>query len=436
MPGGPGPLARAVEELAVAHVVAELELLVREQVAVRVQDALGEPGRAGRVVELGRVVGRGVGHLVVRRGALERRVEVDVAVLARAAHHEHLLDEALGDAVAVRAVGDDGARPRVAQPVLDALVAVEDRHRQQDRPALVGAEEDGRRLRQRRQQRRDAVAALDAVGLEHVREPVREVLQLAEADPALVALPVLPDHREPVALVLVADVAGDVVALRHLPAVRRAHLLVVAQLVLPEAHSGPPLAQRRSYPLRASASRDSAAGTCGAAEDRVDHEPRRRRARSRSPRGRGRRPPTAPRRPRPPRRAGARRATAAGRRRAPRAGRARASAGRKAAARPRTVSTQASGSGSSLRKVEPTEVVPSAVTALKTAPGSAAPGGDRLDTHLLDDVPRRRAQLELDDHAPDRGDRAPRARRVDHLRGPRARPPRARRRPFAAPRRR
>ena len=45
-PRGPGPLAGAVEELAVAHVVAELELLVREQVAVRVQDALREAGGA------------------------------------------------------------------------------------------------------------------------------------------------------------------------------------------------------------------------------------------------------------------------------------------------------------------------------------------------------------------------------------------------------
>ena len=83
--------------------------------------------------------------------------------------------------------------------MLDAVVAVEHRHRQQDRAALVGAEEDGGGLRQRRQQRGDAVAALDAVRLEHVREPVREVLELAEAHPALVAAPVLPDHREPVA---------------------------------------------------------------------------------------------------------------------------------------------------------------------------------------------------------------------------------------------
>ena len=69
----------------------------------------------------------------------------------------------------------------VAQPVLDALVAVEHRHRQQDRRVLVGAEEDRGGLGQRRQQRGHAVPALDAVGGEHVGEPVREVLQLAEA---------------------------------------------------------------------------------------------------------------------------------------------------------------------------------------------------------------------------------------------------------------
>ena len=127
-------------------------------------------------------------------------------------------------------------RARVAQPVLDALVPVEHGHRQQDRAALVGAEEDRGGLRQRRQQRGHAVAALDADRLEHVREPVRELLELPERHAPLVALPVLPDHREAVGLVLVADVARDVVALRHLPAVRGAHLLVAAELVLAQAH--------------------------------------------------------------------------------------------------------------------------------------------------------------------------------------------------------
>ena len=56
----PRPFPHAVEELAVLHVVAVDELLVREQVAVRVEDALGLAGGPRRVVELGRVVGGGV----------------------------------------------------------------------------------------------------------------------------------------------------------------------------------------------------------------------------------------------------------------------------------------------------------------------------------------------------------------------------------------
>jgi hypothetical protein len=52
-----------VEELAVPDVVAVDELFVAEDVAVGVQDPLREPGRAGRVVELGRIVGGGVDGL-------------------------------------------------------------------------------------------------------------------------------------------------------------------------------------------------------------------------------------------------------------------------------------------------------------------------------------------------------------------------------------
>ena len=74
----PGPLAHAVEALAVADVVAVDELLVGEDVAVGVDDALRHAGGAGGVVELRRVVGRGVladrGRSGVRRAG-RRRVE-------------------------------------------------------------------------------------------------------------------------------------------------------------------------------------------------------------------------------------------------------------------------------------------------------------------------------------------------------------------------
>ena len=59
-PGGPGPLAHAVEALAVLDLVAVGELLVGQDVAVRVHDPLREPGRARRVVELGWIVRRRV----------------------------------------------------------------------------------------------------------------------------------------------------------------------------------------------------------------------------------------------------------------------------------------------------------------------------------------------------------------------------------------
>jgi hypothetical protein len=54
----------------------------------------------------------------------------------------------------------------MGQPVADALVAVQDRHREQDRPGLPGADERGRGLRRRRQQHRDTIVALLAVGHE------------------------------------------------------------------------------------------------------------------------------------------------------------------------------------------------------------------------------------------------------------------------------
>ncbi len=205
-----------------------------------VQDPLGLPGGAGGVVELGRVVGRGVDRVVAHRGLLERRGEVDVARLAlasvRRVEHEDHLRQPVGDAVAVLRVGHEHLGAGVAQPVLDALVPVEHGHREEDRARLVGAEEDRRGLGQRRQQRGHAIAALHPVRLEGVGELRGEVLQLAECHLALVAAPVLPEHRHPVTRVLVAHIRGDVVTRGNLPAVLIAHIPVAAQPVLSVAH--------------------------------------------------------------------------------------------------------------------------------------------------------------------------------------------------------
>ena len=110
--------------------------------------------------------------------------------------------------------------------MLDRVLAVEDRHREQDRAELPDAEEDRGSLGRRRQHHGDAVTALDAVIGERVRRLVREILELAPGQLPRRAVEALPDHRRLVARMLVADVGGDVVALRHLPTVRGAYLLV------------------------------------------------------------------------------------------------------------------------------------------------------------------------------------------------------------------
>src|SRR4051794_18551750 len=239
----PRPLPHAVEALAVLDVVAVEELLVGEQVAVRVHDALGEPGRARRVVELRGVVGRRVDGLELGLAALEQLV----------VEEQDMLDERRIDAVPVGRVGEQHLRPRVRQPVADAVVAVEDGHREQDRARLVGPEERCGGLRRRRGQHRPPGAALDAVRAQHVGEAVGELLELPPVHLADIAVDVLVDHRQLVGRVLVAHVGGDVVALGHAPLVGGDGLLVAGELRGGRHGRGIPLptAEREIYLLLA-----------------------------------------------------------------------------------------------------------------------------------------------------------------------------------------
>jgi hypothetical protein len=66
-----------VEQLAVADVVTVDELIVSEDVAVRVEDALGQAGGTRGVVELGRIVRRGVDAIELCRGAAQQLVVED-----------------------------------------------------------------------------------------------------------------------------------------------------------------------------------------------------------------------------------------------------------------------------------------------------------------------------------------------------------------------
>src|SRR3954468_15919695 len=189
-----------------------------QDVAVGVEDALREPGRPRGVIELRRVVGGRVGSLSLIVDALQRRVVED----------QHLLDEVTGHPVNLVGRADDQLRLRVGDAVADALVAVEDGHREQDRAELPGTEEDRRGLGRRGRDNRDSVAALHPVCAQDVGRARRQRLQLAPLHPPLVPAKVLPHHRKLVRGMFLADVSCDVVAVRDLPAVRGARLLIGA----------------------------------------------------------------------------------------------------------------------------------------------------------------------------------------------------------------
>ena len=188
-----------------------------------------------------------------------------------------MLDQRRVDPPGVRAVGDQQLGAGVRHAVADPLVAVQHRHREQDRAALPGREERRRRLGRRRQQHRDAVALLDAALAQHARVAVRGRLDLAPAHLAHGAAEVLVDHRELVRRVLVADVGGDVVALGDVPGVLLDGFLVAARH--PGSCTRKGLRDAGRAPLRRDAPRYQR--SCPSARARASRS-RRRRSRSAS----------------------------------------------------------------------------------------------------------------------------------------------------------
>jgi hypothetical protein len=163
-----------VEQLAHPDVVAELELLVPQEVPVGVQDPLGEPGRPRGVVELGRGVGVGGRGLEAVGGRPGQLLE---ALAALAAHHHQVLDrrglvEQGGHPVAVGGRGDQHLGLGVVEAVDDRVVAVQHRHRQQDRLDLVGGQEAGRDLGRGRGHHRHPVALADPEALQRIGHAV------------------------------------------------------------------------------------------------------------------------------------------------------------------------------------------------------------------------------------------------------------------------
>ena len=101
-----------------SHLVAVDELLVAEEVAVRVHDPLREPGRARRVVELRRIVRRSCRTPTGSSRRVTRACRVAGSAAAGPTHgrsdlHSHL-------------VGHEHRRVRVTEPMANRVVPVQD----------------------------------------------------------------------------------------------------------------------------------------------------------------------------------------------------------------------------------------------------------------------------------------------------------------------
>ena len=129
-------------------------------------------------------------------------------------------------------VGDQRPGAGILQPVGDRVDAEQHRERQRDGAELVDGDVDRRDLRRLRQQDRDAVAARNAVGGEHIGEPVRGLAQRAIGHLVDAAVGAHVEDGNAARFGLrpaVADVDADIVARRHLPAERTVERIVVAR---------------------------------------------------------------------------------------------------------------------------------------------------------------------------------------------------------------
>src|SRR5512133_179175 len=211
----PRPLAHAMETLAVLDFVAVEKFLVAKDVAMRMDNAFRESRCARCVIELRRIIGGGVAEDRICRRAYERFFVHKQEPGCRSA-----------EAAGIHRIGDDELRARIVESVPDRIVAIQHRHRKQDRAQLPGTEEDRSGLGGWRQDDRHAVSTLDPVRSERVCSLVREILKLTPDELPVRPVEALPHHRRLVTRMLVADVGSEVVARRHNPAMSRTGFLV------------------------------------------------------------------------------------------------------------------------------------------------------------------------------------------------------------------
>ena len=191
------------------------ELLVRRGSGARA-GCPWQPGRPGGVVELARVVGRGVHGLEARDASASRRSSRISTSSTRAGSIRSTLSASVTSTLACESsirwrIPSSPYRTDIDRRIAPAF------HVPKKAAAVSGVAGS-------------SIATRSPRSTPWARSTLANCAAMScispQLTPPLVPAPVLPDHRELVARVLVADVRGDVVALGHVPAVLSAGLLV------------------------------------------------------------------------------------------------------------------------------------------------------------------------------------------------------------------
>ena len=225
---GPGPVGRRPEAVAFLRErkVRQLDAgHVAEQHAMAVQRALGIAGGARGVDHHRRIVGAGIDRRELRRRARQRFGEIESA-LTHAVDRQHA--GKLGHLGAhLVELGEPGCisqhRPGagILQAIGERIRTEQDGDGQRHRAELVDRDVRDGDFRRLRHEDGDAVAARDAVGGQHIGEPIGGLAQVSEADLVVPAVGPHMQNGEPARIgrrPAVADVDADIEPRRRRPA--------------------------------------------------------------------------------------------------------------------------------------------------------------------------------------------------------------------------
>ena len=201
---------------------------------MRVQRAFRVTRGARGVDDQRGIVGRGIDRHKIRRRRLERRPERSGA-LGRAVADDIDMAELrqpvadFGQFLPAARIGDDGPGAGIRQPEFQRILAKQRKQRDRDHAGAERRHMHDRQFQRLRQEHGDAIAAHQAVGLQHVGEAPGEIAKLVERGARGAAVFIDIDQRQPRAAIGVAVAARgcDIEARRNLPAEAAIEVVVI-----------------------------------------------------------------------------------------------------------------------------------------------------------------------------------------------------------------